>query len=154
MDEEIVHQIVAEVLASLEPLDTQSTAILQFLKAKGLASDEDLAPFLEQAGNASNVKWRALRVRTDALISSAIKPPEKQAEAVLKGTNPSSQDSANQSEKVRAEENSAQEAEVSRNNSQPERNKEPIPATDGSHDGHGPTGSKAAATQERKKDAA
>jgi hypothetical protein len=171
MDEEVVHQIVAELLASLEPLDTQSTAILHFLKAKGLASDKDLAPFLEQAENASNVRWRALRVRTDALISSAMKPPEKQAEAVLRGAKPSSQDSANQSEKVQAEKGgnsathsaqgsgaqqsgAAQETEVSSANPQPEKNNEPIPATDESHNDHRATGSKTAATQEPKKDAA
>jgi hypothetical protein len=80
MDEEIVKQIVDELLSSLEPIETQSVAILQFLKAKGIASDEELAPFLDQAGNASNVRWRAVRVRTAALISNAMKPTEQPAQ--------------------------------------------------------------------------
>lgn len=77
MDQAIVQQIVDELLYSLEPLETQNQALLQFLKAKGIATDEELAPFLEQAGNASNIRWRAVRVRTAALISSAMKPAEQ-----------------------------------------------------------------------------
>ncbi|HTC48961.1 MAG TPA: hypothetical protein VK722_16675 [Candidatus Aquilonibacter sp.] len=77
MDEQIVKQIFDELLSSLEPLETQNTALLQFLRAKGIASDNELAPFLEQAGNASNVRWRAMRVRIAALIASAMKPTEE-----------------------------------------------------------------------------
>ena len=73
MDEQAVQEIVDEVLSSLEPLDTQSAALLQFLKAKGIASDEELGPYLEQAGRASNVRWLAARVRNRSLISSAMK---------------------------------------------------------------------------------
>jgi hypothetical protein len=77
MDEAILQQIFDELFSSLEPLETQNAALLQFLKAKGIATDEELAPYLEQAGNASNVRWRGVRVRTAALISSALKPPEQ-----------------------------------------------------------------------------
>jgi len=77
MDEAIVKQIYNELLASLEPLEAQSAALLQFLKDKGIATEEELAPYLEQAGNTSNVRWRAVQVRTAALISSALKPAEK-----------------------------------------------------------------------------
>jgi hypothetical protein len=76
MDEQIVQDIFAELFSALEPLETQSAALLQWVKAKGIASDEELAPFLVQAANASNVRWRAMRVRTAALISSAMKPEE------------------------------------------------------------------------------
>lgn len=76
MDEQVIHEIVDEVLSSLEPLDTQASAILQFLKAKGIAREEDLAPFLEQAGNASNVRWLAARVRIKSLLSSAMRTEE------------------------------------------------------------------------------
>jgi hypothetical protein len=86
MDEQIVQQIVDEILSPLEPLDTRSAALLEFLKAKGMASDEELAPYLEQAGNASNVRWLAARVRIRSLISSAMKtveskPAEQPAES-------------------------------------------------------------------------
>ncbi|MFZ0817982.1 MAG: hypothetical protein WAM78_20825, partial [Candidatus Sulfotelmatobacter sp.] len=80
MDEQIVQQIFDELLSSLEPLDMQNAALLQFLKAKGIATDEELAPFLEQAGNASNVRWLAARIRIHSLISSAMKPAEDQIE--------------------------------------------------------------------------
>src|ERR1700688_2318057 len=80
MDEQIIQDILTEVFSSLEPLDAQTSAILQFLKAKGLATDDELAPFLEQAGNASNVRWLAARVRIASLLSSALKPTEKPAE--------------------------------------------------------------------------
>ena len=81
MDEEILKQIFDELLSALEALETQSAAALQFLKAKGIATDEELAPFLAAAGNVSNVRWLAVRVRTSALISSALKPAETPVEA-------------------------------------------------------------------------
>jgi hypothetical protein len=87
MDEEIVQQIFDELLSSLEPLDTQTAAVLQFLKGKGIANDEELAPYLEQAGNASNVRWLAARVRIRSLISSAMRPAD-QADAQPAETRP------------------------------------------------------------------
>lgn len=77
MNEEVVEQIVDEVFSSLEPLDTQGAALLAFLKAKGIASDEELAPFLRQAANTSSVRWLAARVRIKSLIASAMKDIEK-----------------------------------------------------------------------------
>jgi hypothetical protein len=54
--------------------------VVQFLKAKGLATDEEFAPFLEQAGNIANVRWRAVRVRAAALIAQAMKAEEESSE--------------------------------------------------------------------------
>ncbi len=80
MDEEVVRQIVDEVFSSLEPLDTQGAALTEFLKAKGIVSDEELAPFLKQAGNTSSVRWLAAKVRIKSMISSAMKDGEKKPE--------------------------------------------------------------------------
>ena len=80
VNHEIAQEILQELFSSLETLDTQTTAILQFLKDKGIAADRDLAPYLEQAGNASNIRWLAARIRIDYLLSSATKAPEHDAQ--------------------------------------------------------------------------
>ena len=64
----------------LKPWRREAPAVLEFLKDKGLATDEELALHFEQAANASNVRWRAARVRINHLLSSALKPDEKVAE--------------------------------------------------------------------------
>jgi hypothetical protein len=79
MNEKIVREILHELFSSLESLDTQSTAILQFLKDKGIGSEEDLAPYLEQAGNASSVRWLGVRVRIEYLLSTAMQAAEREA---------------------------------------------------------------------------
>jgi phage repressor protein C with HTH and peptisase S24 domain len=76
----IVQEILHDLFSSLEALETQNTAILQFLKDKGIATDEELASQLEQAGKASSVRWRGVRVRADYLFASAIKAAEQAAE--------------------------------------------------------------------------
>lgn len=83
MNENIMQEIVHELFSSLEALETQSAAILQFLKDKGLADEKELAPYLEQSGNASSVRWRGARVRIDHLISSAIAAAEREAKKEL-----------------------------------------------------------------------
>src|SRR5580693_6993257 len=76
----IVQEILHDLFSSMETLETQNTAILQCLKDKGIATDEELASHLEQAGNASSVRWRGVRVRADYLFASAIKAAEQAAQ--------------------------------------------------------------------------
>jgi hypothetical protein len=80
MDRAAVEKLLDEMLSSLEDLETKAGATLQFLKDKGHASDEDLARYLEQAGNVSNVRWRAARLRMMSLLSSALKSAEEPKE--------------------------------------------------------------------------
>lgn len=50
---------------------------MQLLKDKGIANEEELAAHFEQAGKASGVRWLAVRVRIDYLLSSAMKTAEQ-----------------------------------------------------------------------------
>ena len=64
-----VKEVLDELFALLEALETHNEAVLQFLKDQGTTTDEKLAPYLERAGNATSVKWRAARVRMEYLLS-------------------------------------------------------------------------------------
>jgi len=72
---EPIKEILDELFSLLESLEAQSLALTQFLKEQGIATDEKLAPYLDRAGNASSVKWRAARARMHYLLS----PIPKQA---------------------------------------------------------------------------
>ncbi|HUK23862.1 MAG TPA: hypothetical protein VLV49_04730 [Terriglobales bacterium] len=72
MDIEIAKQLLDELLPTLEAMEAQSAAVLQFLKEKK-GGEKQIAPYLERAENASSVRWRAIRVRTMSLLSSALK---------------------------------------------------------------------------------
>src|ERR1700686_1644994 len=80
MDEEIVKQILDELFSSFEDSETQSAALLLFLKDQGVATEEKLAPYFEQAANTSEVRWHAARVSMAALLASALKTPEPTTE--------------------------------------------------------------------------
>lgn len=75
MNDNPAQQVLSDLFGYLESLETQSGAILQFLKEKGIATDEQLAPCLEQAADAANVKWRAARVRMEHLFSVSDQAP-------------------------------------------------------------------------------
>jgi len=62
-------EIFNELFGLLETLEIQNVGILEFLKEKGIATDEKLAPYMDRAGNAASVKWRAHRARMEHLFS-------------------------------------------------------------------------------------
>ena len=70
---EPIKEILDELFSLLESLETQSLALTQFLKDQGIATDKKLAPYLDRAGNASSVKWRAARARMQYLLSPVAK---------------------------------------------------------------------------------
>ena len=76
MDGTAAEQLLDDLLSAMETLETRCVGILQFLKAEEYATDEQLAPFMEQAANASNVRWRAARLRMTSLLHSAMKDME------------------------------------------------------------------------------
>jgi hypothetical protein len=77
MDVHLGQELLDELGSSLENLETQQSALLQFLKEKGIVTDQQLAPYLTQAGNASNVRWRAARLRLERLLSGPNKKSRK-----------------------------------------------------------------------------
>ena len=78
MNEEFAKEILQELISSLETLETQTAAILQFLNDKDPADKEALASYLERAGQASSIRWRGARARIDRLLSSAMNSVEKE----------------------------------------------------------------------------
>jgi hypothetical protein len=71
------------LLPNLEALETQSSALLELLKAKNVITAEELAPCLDQAGKASNVRWRATRLRIEYLLANAA--PDKAPQPATPG---------------------------------------------------------------------
>ncbi|MGA7632163.1 MAG: hypothetical protein WCB11_15480, partial [Terriglobales bacterium] len=78
MNEEFAKEILQELISSLETLETQTAAILQFLNDKDPADKEALASCLERAGQASSIRWRGARARIDRLLSSAMNSVEEE----------------------------------------------------------------------------
>lgn len=77
MDEKLIQELLDEFIPTLESLEAQSTAALQFLKDQGKTNGKKLAPYLEDAAKAGNVRWLAVRLRLNHLISSAMKAEER-----------------------------------------------------------------------------
>jgi len=86
MDNDAIKEVLDVLFSNLEKLETQTEGIRQFLKEKKKVTDAQLAPYLEQAGKASNVRWRAARVRIEYLIAGAEREQEKEQEAEHKKT--------------------------------------------------------------------
>lgn len=90
MDGNPAEQVINELFPYFEALETRSAAILELLKDKGLTTDEQFVPYLEQASNGSNVKWLAARVRIERLLSSSVKEGKDSAKTEDTKTEPAS----------------------------------------------------------------
>jgi hypothetical protein len=76
MDDKLTRELLDEVIPYLEKIEAQSAAVLELLKEKGLATNEQLTAYLEQASNASNVRWRAARLRIERILEASNKNAE------------------------------------------------------------------------------
>jgi hypothetical protein len=92
MSDNPVKDVVNELIPYFERLETESAAVMQLLTDKGLVSSEELNRYLEQAGRASEVKWRAARVRVERLAAPGSKSAESGAEADDHGSREKSAD--------------------------------------------------------------
>lgn len=50
MDLQVLEEVVDELVSSIEAIEAQATAAVQFLKAQGIATDEQLTPFMSKRG--------------------------------------------------------------------------------------------------------
>jgi uncharacterized protein YdaU (DUF1376 family) len=80
MNVDLAQEMLNELGSSLQDLETQHAALLQFLKDNGVLTDEQFAPYLAKAAKISSVRWRAARVRLESLISSEREKEEKREE--------------------------------------------------------------------------
>ena len=81
MDVDLAQELLNELGSSLENLETQQAALLQFLKDNGIVTDDQFAPYLTQAGKTSNVRWRAARIRLERLFLNEREKAEKLRES-------------------------------------------------------------------------
>jgi cobalamin biosynthesis protein CobT len=81
MNVDLAQELLNELGSSLENLETQQAALLQFLKDNGIVTDDQLAPYLTQAGKTSNVRWRVARIRLERLFLNERQKEEKLRES-------------------------------------------------------------------------
>jgi hypothetical protein len=122
MDAKDLKEIFHEFIDSMEKMDTQSSALSQFFKDKGVIDPKDLAPYMEQAGNASGVRWLGVRVRIDHLFSAAVKSeedekarkanPKKETKSEADGNEPQGQATQNDTGKRDTNADSSGESQV------------------------------------------
>lgn len=107
MKDNPTEQIFDDLFRHLEVLETQSGAILQILKDRGVVDEQQFAAYLEKAAVASDVKWRAARVRMEHLLTStpepAKQPPTVETKELPKTEQPAEKSSKNDSENARKE---------------------------------------------------
>ena len=121
MNVDLAQELLDELGSSLKNLETEQAALMQFLKDNGMLSDEQFAPYLEQAGKASSVRWRAAHTRLERLFSSERQKEEKlredekrQTAAAPASTQNQKQDSDKMSDEASAPAPWTGEARISR----------------------------------------
>ena len=80
MDSAITDEILEELSLTLQRVESQSAAILELVKDKGIVKEEELTPYMERASAASSVRWRATRVRLERLLAGLEKSEQQSKE--------------------------------------------------------------------------
>ncbi len=97
-DENPLKELLDELIDSLERMEARSEALHQYLAGEGKAAEKALAPYMEQAANASDVRWRAFRVRAEALLAAGTRELEKNAKPEQSKPEPNEEVEAQQAE--------------------------------------------------------
>ena len=81
---ESVKEVLSELFTLLETMEMQNAAVQQFLIDQKITTQEKFAPYLEQAGRASSVRWLAARKRMEYLLKpiQEAKPEESKEKPV------------------------------------------------------------------------
>lgn len=74
MSDNPIQAVFNDLFRHMEVLETQNAAILQLLKDKKLITEKKFSSYLDQAAVASDIKWRAARVRMEHLLANAPEP--------------------------------------------------------------------------------
>ena len=114
MNIEFLQEMLGALGSSLEKVEANQAALLQFIKDKGLLSEEEFAPYLAQAETTSGVRWRAVRVRLDSLIAKEQEREERAREEKAAPKKPGSE----QADKASADQSSNAKGDVAANEAQ------------------------------------
>jgi len=77
VDEKLIDEILDAVLPPIEAAESQTAAVIQLLRERGILNDDDFARFQEQAENASEIRSRAMRLRLKRILSAMSENIEK-----------------------------------------------------------------------------
>lgn len=128
MSEDSTKQIFSDLFRYLEVLETQNAAMLQFLKDKKVIKESQFGSYLEQAAAATDVKWRAARVRMEHLLAEVPQPKAEPSENGTKETSKTEQVTAGTSENRDGEVQASEKKPMTRDESGEKQSK---PAADG-----------------------
>jgi hypothetical protein len=64
-----IAEIFDEVFTLMADVETRSIALFEYMQEQGGVTDEKLAPYLDRAAAASDVRWRAARARMEHLLA-------------------------------------------------------------------------------------
>ena len=64
-----IAEIFDEMFTLMQDLEARSVALFEYMQEQGGVTDEKLAPYLDRAAGAADVRWRAARARMEHLLA-------------------------------------------------------------------------------------